>query len=636
MSISILHSLGLDDWFEAYQASSPSRTQPAPLGLLSHPLKPHDHGTKCPQYWRCGASRFTSYVPHDSGSPGPLHAPSYLLADDDDDRTSPLPRSSTAPSITFRDSFNTPSSSKAFPVVASRAPLKPTMSFGGVSNISNCSYASTDLEGKCPRLTIEEVNEDQPRQYSHPCFYSSLVVLCSVNLMCGLNVTALATALPYIAEDLDARTVPSLWIATASLLTATLFHPLFMRLSVIDHKSLLLSGLALITGGSLVCALAKHATTLIVGRSIEGCGNAATRVLTHLILDQLVTTEQRRDCEQWVLSAFWLGTAMGPLVGGALAQTAGWPYIFYINIPVAVLGGLAMPFLVKLPRSSTGMLWGKLKKVDVLGWAFLSAATTTMIIAISCAGSVYPWSSWQVLLPLLIGTAMIVQWVWYIRFGTDPILPIGMFLPASAIAAWLGTLVHGILLTGLIYMIAVYFQTELTFDSTTAGVALLSWTLSFVLAAVAAGLSPRVSSHRLAPCLGWASTTLSIALLTLLASNTSLALPVALGLLTGTALGLLSPVLRAAMQRSVTTDNETVHVGSLHSFFGTLGMCLGLVIGNCVFLNRRAMGYDVSSSLRAVWIVMATISAVPLTLSVVLASRVKRTPGRVVFCLANI
>nr|POE52033.1 efflux pump fus6 [Quercus suber] len=611
MPQSILSSLALDDWFEAYQPPTTPEDQPTSIDVHPHPLRSHSRELKrfsepdhrptrpescaLPQYRAHGALHSTRIIPMAAIDVPPL--PSYH---------------NKHHANASRHNVSNPSSPKDFPIVAVRPPLRPSTSSEGKYMGSYYSYTSAELDNKSLSVAAQEILDEKQRKSFHRRFHGCLVVLCLVNFMGGLNITSLSTALPVMSADLRAGPLSSLWVTIASLLTAALFQPFFMRLSAADSKSLLVFGLVLVTSGSLLSALAKEPTVAILGRSIEGCGNAANRVLTQLILDQLTAQDTRRCREFWVPTAFWFGTAMGPIIGGALAETAGWPYVFYLNIPPALLSGAAALLLIKLPVPLDST-WQKAKKVDVLGWALLSAACTSIVLAFSWAGSVHSWSSWPVLLPLGAGATALVTWVAYSTYHIQPILPVSSFSRASTMLPCIGTMMHGAIFTAIIYMAAIHFQSGLSLSAVLSGLFLLPWTISFIIVATAASIVPRGSSLPLMSCIGWALATTGIALMTMLATQPSPALAIIIGILTGTALGLLASLSRTTIQRSATTDDETIHAGPVHSFFSALGMCLGLTIASCIYLDGRSQGQDIATSLRLVWIVLTVLSSVALT-----------------------
>nr|POE75763.1 efflux pump fus6 [Quercus suber] len=624
-------SLAFDDWFEAWQPSATPKYQPTSIEPHPHPLRSHSRELKrFPEFDR-RSEQPDSHVPTYSRTHGALQGtrivPMAAIDKPYLSRHHDIHQSSVS-----RYNFSASSSLKDFPIVASRPPLRPSTSLDGQTMDSYSSFTSTEFDKKSSRVTAQEFSDGKPDELSPRGFYACLALLMILNFMGGLNITSLSTGLLVISKDLRAGPFSTLWITIASLLTAALFQPLFMRLSAFGTKTLLFLGLILVTSGSLVAALSNGSTAVILGRSIEGFGNAASRVLTQLIFDQLTAENSRHGCEKWIPAAFWFGAASGPLIGGALAETAGWRYIFYLNVPPVVLGAVTIPFLVRLPVLPEST-WQTVKTADLLGWALLSAACTAVVLAFSWAGSVHAWSSWPVLLPLLAGSATLVMWVAYSRRRIHTILPMGSLSRASSLLPGITTVIHGMLFTAIIYMAALYFQSGLLHDPVSSALFLLSWTLPFIIAAVMASLALPNSNIQVMSCLGWVLATVGVALTTVLLRHYSPALAVVIGILTGAPLGLLSSLSRRAIQRSATTDDETINAGPVHSFYSTLGMCLGLTVANCVYLNRRSQGQDVAGSLLYVWIVLTVLSSIALVLSIFSVLRVHKAPGSIALCL---
>lgn len=398
-----------------------------------------------------------------------------------------------------------------------------------------------------------------------------------------------------ITLELNATAIQGFWIANSFLLASALFQPLFMRLSyVLGIKTSLLFGIILCTGGSIVSGLARSLTAIVVGRTLAGIGSGALSVLTQLTLHQLVRSGKLSRCERAISLIYWLGAAIGPILGGAVAQTVGWRYIFWISVAFGLLALLTLPFLLRLP-SAEGFSWQALQKVDYMGWALLSGSIAPITLAISWGGSSYPWTSWHTMAPLIIGIVVLLFWIHYSRYRIDPILPISLFFRANAAAACFSTLVHGMIFAGVVYFVPLYLTVAKGLSPTIAGVALGSWTLSLVITALVVGAIVSSHGYRWAVWLGCALVTTGIGLTVLLRAKTATSISIPIGLLVSLALGMLYPSLSTAVQASATTDDETIHAAPLHSFCSMIGQTLGLAASSSVFLNqlRRMMATNI-------------------------------------------
>ena len=333
-----------------------------------------------------------------------------------------------------------------FAVVPTRPPLRPTVSFGNKSTYSYYSSVNDDLEQKSQAIAVEE---EAQRNASHLRMYSCVGVLCCLNFLCGMNITSLATALPTLASDLNLPAVQSFWLVNTYLLSATVIQPLSMRLSAaVGGKPLLSSGLLLWAAGSTVSALAKTVVGLLIGRAITGIGAGVVGILISLVLRQL--QPRKPNAERSVSLSFWLGTFAGAIIGGALAQSSTWRYIFYLNLPICLLALVSLPWLLQLP-SSKGASWKSLLRLDYVGWLLLFGSVTSFSLAASWAGTSYSWTSLQTLVPLITGAVCFVCWIIRSLYAQDSIFPVSIFRRPPGVVSCVGTIVHCMIFVSLVY-----------------------------------------------------------------------------------------------------------------------------------------------------------------------------------------
>src|SRR4051812_48222286 len=169
---------------------------------------------------------------------------------------------------------------------------------------------------------------------------ASWVLLCvSIPLFAVcVNTTSINTALPDIADNLDA-TLPSLqWVVNAYILVAAAFVVTGGRLGdLLGRRKVFLVGVALFGAASVLIALADSVGLLIVGRGLQGLGSAMI-VPGSLSLVGVAYPPERRTAAIGIWAAVvGLGFAMGPLIGGALTESLGWEWVWWSNAPLVVL-----------------------------------------------------------------------------------------------------------------------------------------------------------------------------------------------------------------------------------------------------------------------------------------------------------
>ena len=171
------------------------------------------------------------------------------------------------------------------------------------------------------------------------------LALCTVAV--GLDSTVLSVALPTLAGDLRATTGDLQWITTSYLLVlAAALLPAGMLGDRFGRKRMLLGALAVFGAASIACAYAASTGQLIAARAALGLGAAVLMPLTSAVLTVLFAPAERpRALAVWV-TASSLGIPLGPLVGGWLLDNFWWGSVFLINVPIVLVGLVAVALWV--------------------------------------------------------------------------------------------------------------------------------------------------------------------------------------------------------------------------------------------------------------------------------------------------
>src|SRR3712207_5813199 len=166
----------------------------------------------------------------------------------------------------------------------------------------------------------------------------ALYVLCVGMLMIVLDATIVNVALPSIQEDLGFSQNDLAWVVNAYLIAFGGLLLLAGRIGdLIGRRTVFLAGLALFTVASVLCGVAQSQEMLVGARFLQGVGGAMTSAV---ILGMIVTMfpEPREQAKAIGVYAFVAsaGGSVGLLAGGVLTQSAGWHWIFFINIPIGI------------------------------------------------------------------------------------------------------------------------------------------------------------------------------------------------------------------------------------------------------------------------------------------------------------
>jgi len=153
-----------------------------------------------------------------------------------------------------------------------------------------------------------------------------------------LDFFSLSLAMPTISRDLGVPVTDLQWLLSAYLLSlGASFVPAGKVGDLIGRKRALMIGLVVFGATSLVCGLAPDAGLLIAFRAVQGIGAALIMPNAFALMGASLGEEHRAKVMGLMLGIAGVGTALGPVVGGVLASTAGWRWVFFINLPVALI-----------------------------------------------------------------------------------------------------------------------------------------------------------------------------------------------------------------------------------------------------------------------------------------------------------
>jgi MFS family permease len=284
--------------------------------------------------------------------------------------------------------------------------------------------------------------------------------------------------------------------------------------------------------------------------------------------------------------AWAVGTITGPLIGGLFVEHATWRWVFYINFPFCAIGLAIIPFTVKLFAERPSVK-ERLMRMDWVGMFLFISSTTSFLIGITWGGVQYEWYSWQTLVPLFLGlVGLYLTCMWEIFVAPKPFLRFSLFNNRSANAAYVGSLLQGLLLFCTLYYIPIYFEAVKGFGPAQTGLAIIPATGALVPMSIVSGaIMRRLGKFRWAIWSGWAVTTLATGLMILLDVDIQNYGWILILITTGTGYGLLLMSLNYCIQ--VWTDSkEVAHAAVMYTFLRSFGICLGVTLGGTVFQNQ--------------------------------------------------
>ncbi|BBX91262.1 DHA2 family efflux MFS transporter permease subunit [Mycolicibacterium boenickei] len=267
-----------------------------------------------------------------------------------------------------------------------------------------------------------------------------------------VDATIVAVANPTIMEQLGADYDGVIWVTSAYLLAYAVPLLVAGRLGdVYGPKNLYLAGLAVFTAASLWCGLAGSIEMLIAARVVQGIGAALLTPQTLSTITRIFPPERRGVAMSVWGATAGVATLVGPLAGGVLVGGLGWQWIFFVNVPIGILGlALAVWLVPVLPTQP--------HRFDVLG-VVLSGIGMFLIVFALQEGQSRDWAPW-VWATGAVGVAVMVAFVcWQAVNTAEPLIPLRIFQDRDFSLANLGVATIGFAVTAMILPLMFYAQT---------------------------------------------------------------------------------------------------------------------------------------------------------------------------------
>jgi EmrB/QacA subfamily drug resistance transporter len=257
------------------------------------------------------------------------------------------------------------------------------------------------------------------------------------------------------------------------------------------RRRLFAIGLSLFTVSSALCALAPGISWLIAARAVQGCGAALVLPLAMSLLSGAYPPERRARALGLFSGMMGVAVMAGPVAGGFVTQDLAWQWIFWLNVPIGVIG---VPLVLRrLPESR-----GPSAAVDVPGLVLITVGALGLVWGLITANSA-GWGSARIDVALAGGVASVVLFVrWELR-SKHPMVPMSLFRSRGFSAGNGGAVFLYASIYGALFFVAQFLQTGLGDGPLKAGVHMLAWTTGVTIVAPLAGAwTNRIGVRRLA------------------------------------------------------------------------------------------------------------------------------------------
>ena len=439
-------------------------------------------------------------------------------------------------------------------------------------------------------------------------------MLVTIAVMAGLAVAALdstviSTAMPTIIGQLGGVERYG-WVFSGYLLAATTTVPLFAKLSDMHgRKPIFLIGITLFVTGSVLCGMSDSIGQLIVFRTLQGLGAGAVQPIALTIIGDVFDPVKRAQIQGLFSSVWGVSAVVGPALGGILTETVGWPWVFYVNVPV---GAIAVFLLLRHFHENVER---RRHRLDWAGTLTLSAGIAALLIAVSEVGTSAGWGSPEFLGLMAAAVVLLGAFVRIEHSAAEPVIDPKLVRRALIGASLAIQVIAGVVLFGVQGYVPPMVQGIQGGSAVMAGAAVATMSIGWPLASIVTGRWLVRSTSRPPILLGTSCLLVGTLLLTQIGRIDSLAYTMAASAVTGAGLGFLNTAIMVTLQSSVGWSQRGVVTG-LVQFSRTIGGAVGVgLLGGVLAASVGPRTGDILDPLKRNTITRADFTALSASLS---------------------
>jgi len=402
------------------------------------------------------------------------------------------------------------------------------------------------------------------------------------SLIASLNLTLVAPALPTIVSELGGLADYS-WIPISAMVASTIIVPVAGKLSdVYGRKPLYMTGVVVFAVGSALSGLAPNFWFLVFARFVQGAGMGFLMPLSQAIIGDIISPRERGKYQGMMGASFGLASIVGPAAGGFITEHYSWRWLFFINVPFAVLTLIVVALFMHVPNER------RKHRIDVAGSVTLSAGVTAGLLATVWGGTQYAWDSWQII-GLYAGAAvMIAAFVGFEMRAEEPVLP--LYLWKSSIFTFSNIASIGVAMSmfGAIYFLPVFVQGVIGNSVTNSGAILVPMLVAMIVTSIGSGLLiSRTGRYKVLLIAGMVLMGAGFYLLSLLDVNATNADVIEAMILIGLGLGVSMQTFTLVVQNSVSRQDMAVAT-STTQLSRSIGAAIGLAILGTILTQGMA------------------------------------------------
>jgi EmrB/QacA subfamily drug resistance transporter len=395
----------------------------------------------------------------------------------------------------------------------------------------------------------------------------------------ALDQTVVGTALPIIVTDLGGQELYT-WAFTIYLLTATISGPIYGKLSdLYGRRPIFIWAVSLFLAASVFAGLSQEMWQFILARGLQGLGGGAVFPIAFAIIADLYPPEERAKYGALFGAVFGLSSVLGPILGGGITDIFGWPWIFFINVPLGLISlFVCFRLLPPIKHPETG------RNIDYVGAGLFTAAIGPILLGLSNKREL-DWTDPFVGGLILLGLVILGVFIWWESRAVDPIVRLELFRIRTVAISVLCMFLAAFGFFGAIVFLPQWFQVVRGMAATESGLNLLPLVFALIVGATVSGqVVARTGQYKVVILGSMVVLAGGLFLLTNLRADTELPVLWAWMIVTGLGVGPSFAVFIALVQNSVKPAVVGVATSSL-TFFQQIGGTIGLTIAGTLLAD---------------------------------------------------
>jgi EmrB/QacA subfamily drug resistance transporter len=392
------------------------------------------------------------------------------------------------------------------------------------------------------------------------------------SLIASLNMTLVAPALPTIVAELGGIADYS-WIPISAMLASTIVVPIAGKLSdIYGRKPLYMTGIVVFAIGSALSGIAPNFWFLVFARFVQGAGMGFIMPLSQAIIGDIISPRERGKYQGMLGATFGLASIVGPAAGGFITDHYTWRWLFFVNLPFAVLTLVVVALHMHVPNER------RKHSIDVAGSITLSLGITCALLATVWGGGQYAWGSWQIIGLYGAAAVLLAAFIWFETRAPEPVLPLYLFKSSIFTFSNIASIGVAMSMFGAIFFLPLFVQGVIGNSVTNSGAILVPMLVAMVVTSIVSGqLISRTGRYKLIMLAGLVLMGAGFYLLTTFDIYTTNQQVVTAMILIGLGLGVTMQTYTLVVQNSVSREDMAVAT-SATQLSRSMGSALGLAI----------------------------------------------------------